>query len=214
MLEPMKTYRPSDTYYLLYDEIIADLFSQIFTKNKKFCLSSTTVPYKIGEKFEQYRNKTSEHMHGSRLDRHKLASCICGAIIEVKPLIGYGNANIPRNTNEILALSAGANVIKYYMIYDFLNLQSLPDEKKRNAKKYLKEKFDIYFPTLSENICDTHNYRQNFVDALYLSHHVCSITKKECFQYDIWAYSKIFYHLELYNKKYLEDIYKEYEESQ
>ena len=56
-------------------------------------------------------------MSKDRLDRHKLASCICGAIIDAKPLMGFNGAKIPKNANEALALYVGLSVIKFYMMY-------------------------------------------------------------------------------------------------
>lgn len=203
----MSHYNPSTTYKYLYDYIIADLMSQICNSNKNFCIRSEEIPYIMGEKFDAYRDRASEHMHGSRLDRHKLASCICGAIIESKPFIGYKAEKISKNANEIFALFVGLNVIKLYMMYDLLYKLDKSSVKTEQILTELKENFEMHFPSLDENICDTQEYQKNLYNALYWSHSKCDILNKECFKYDIWAYSKIFYHLELYNKYYLQNAY-------
>jgi len=210
MIKQMRTDQLSDTYKLLYEHIIGELLSQIFTRSKLYCINNEAIPFIIEEKFEKYKKNASKRMFGTRLDRHKLASCICGAIIEAKPLAGYKGADIPQNANEMFALTVGSNVIKFYMMYDFLHKLDASPEEKYKIREYIKENFIIQYPSLNENICDTHEYKQNIYNALLWSHPICNFTKKECFQYDIWAYSKIFYHLELYNRKYFEDIYKQY----
>lgn len=196
----------SDTYKLLYKTIIEDLLAQICNSDINYCVRDDKIPYEIGEKFEEYKDRATSNMSGKWLDRHKLASCICGAIIEVRPLTGYNGAVILKKANEILALNVGMAVLKYYMMYD---LSCSPD-----AYEYLKEKFELRFPTLEENICDTQEYEKNLYNALYWSHKTCSITNKECFCYDIWAYSKIFYHLERYNKEFLDKVYAQYTKTQ
>lgn len=147
-------------------------------------------------------------MEGTRLDRHKLASCICGAIIEVKPLVSI-NINSRRNANEILALEVGVNVIKFYMMCELLH--EIDDEVyKFKALRYLKEKFKMQFPSIDKNICDNKSYKENLCNSLLWSHHKCNISNKECFHYDIWAYARIFYHLELYNKSFLNEAYQKF----
>lgn len=203
---------PSDTYRLLYYQVIDELLAMICNQNQAYCvkykIGQDIMPIAIWKKFETYKEIASQKMSGHRLDRHKLASCICAAIIEVKPLEGFNGAAIQKNANEIFALYVGLNVIKFYMMYDLTKEMS---SQKRNAViRYLKEKFEIKFPTLNENICDTQEYRKNLFNALYWSHHYCDIKANECFHYDIWAYSKIFYHLELYNEEHLKNAYNTY----
>lgn len=147
-------------------------------------------------------------MSGSRLDRHKLASCICGAIIEVRPLSGLNNSKISKEANEILALYVGLSVIKAFMIHDAL--EKIPREIKENVRLYLSTNYELGFPSLNDNICDTQEYKKNFSNALFWSHFKCSISNKECYHYDIWAYSKIFYHLEVYNKRNFDEFLQNY----
>ncbi len=212
----MKNKQLSDTYKMLYNHVIADILFQICDKNHNYCVKYNVgkdkLPFALLKKFEEYESKACENMSGSRLDRHKLASCICGAIIEIKPLVGYNGAQIPKNANETLALYIGLNVIKAFMMYDILD--NIPLEKRYEMHKYLRNNFDMQLPSLDNNICDSQEYRQNIVNALYWSHYECNISQKECFHYDIWAYSKIFYHLELYNKEYLKKCCQEFIKSQ
>lgn len=206
----MKSYHLSNTYISLYKYIVGDLLSQICKNNINCCVQNKEIPYIIGEKFEYYKNKAQENMSGNRLDRHKLASCICGAIIDVKPIIGLNRATIAKNTNEIFALYVGLGVIKFYMTYTLVEPLNIPSKTKENIVKYLVNNLSIQFPAPSENICDVQNYKTNLINSLYWTHQQCNITSKECFCYDIWAYSKIFYHIELHNKKYFEESFQEY----
>lgn len=210
----MKSYQVSDTYKLLYHEIIEELFWQICNANINYCIKVTAenkkIPIAISDKFEEYKDRAAKNMSGERrLDRHKLASCICGALIEISPLVGFQGAIITKKANEKLALHVGLNVIKAYMMFDFLDKLSVSHEEKQAIHHYLKENFDLQFPG---NICDTQKYDVNLENALYWSHFECDYKKGECFRYDIWAYSKIFYHLELYNQEYLEQSYAKYNE--
>ena len=152
-------------------------------------------------------------MTKDRLDRHKLASCICGAIVDSKPLVGFNGAKIPKNANEVLALYVGLTVIKFYMMYSSIFSLNLTTDSKSRMLKYLRENFNMNFPDFNENICDEQEYKKNLINSLYWTHHNCSIINSECFCYDIWAYSKIYYHLELYNKPYFDSFLEEYRKS-
>lgn len=205
---------PSDTYKFLYYNIIEELLFQICNSNINYCveryIGDDEFHIAIWKNFEKYKEKALLNMGSERLDRHKLASCICGAIVETKPLVGYNGAKIRKNANEIFALYVGLNVIKYYMMYDFIEGLNLSLEEKMNVHNYLKSNFDIAFPSSDENICDVQEYKENLINALYWTHDICDISQKECFRYDIWAYSKLFYHLEIYNKPIMKDVYKNF----
>lgn len=205
----MHNSQPSDTYKKLYYEIIDPLLAQICSNDINYCIKNEAaempVQIAIWHKFEEYKDKALVNMSGERLDRHKLASCICAAIIEIRPLTGSNGAKIVKRANEFLALYVGLNVIKAYMIFDFLEKEHILPEKRVQINNYLKDNFDMQFP---DNICDTQKYKVNFANALYWSHQDCEFKNAECFHYDIWAYSKIFYHLELYNNEHLKSAYQ------
>lgn len=197
----MEKHQLSNTYKRLYKDIIEDLLSQICGSNINYCVRSRGIPVAIGEKFEAYKERALEKMSGGRLDRHKLASCICGAVIEARPLAGYRGAVIVKQANEILALHTGLNVLKFYMVYDFIREQELSDKEKEQLKERILADFQMQFPPLEENICDEQDYEHNLYNALYWTHQTCGRLSEECFRYDIWAYSKIFYELEMRNKQ-------------
>lgn len=149
-------------------------------------------------------------MSKDRLDRHKLASCICGAVIDAKPLIGYNGAKIPKNSNEALALYVGLSVIKFYMMHSFICELDLTQKTEEKTLKYLREKYNMRLPGSDEQICDEQAYQTNLINSLYWTHRHCKITNQKCFSYDTWAYSKIFYHIELYNRPYFEKFIQDY----
>lgn len=210
--------KPSDTYKTLYYNVIEELLFQICDSNINYSVrpyvGDQEIHIAIWKCFEKYKEKALSNMVGKRLDRHKLASCICGAIIETRPLVGYNGATILKNANEIFALYVGVSVIKYYMAYEFIEGLDVPYEEKKLIHNHLMSQFEMCFPSSKENICDIQEYKINLVNALYWSHDKCVDAQKECFHYDIWAYAKIFYHLEMYNLPYFKQAYEEYAKTQ
>lgn len=212
----MKSSRVSDTYKKLYHEIIEEYFWHLCNANINYCIKAEVdgkdIPIAISDKFEEFKDRAVKNMSGKgRLDRHKLASCICGALIETSPVVGFRGAVIKKGANETLALHVGLSVIRAYMMYDFLYKMSVSPKEKQKIYCYLHEHFVMQFPG---NICDTQKYDVNLENALYWSHFKCQYKAGECYRYDIWAYSKIFYHLELYNQENLKKSYAEYQKKE
>lgn len=199
--------QPSSTYIFLFDNIIGELISQICNNHPEYCVRNRSVPYDLYLKFKDLRTKANAHMSSQRLDRHKLASCMCGAILEVQPLAYIENGESAHRANATLALYAGLNIVKCYMVFDIIQKSSLSPDQQNNIKLYLQENFDMKLPSLSDNICDTQEYQTNLINALYWTHSECTLVNRECFHYDIWAYAKIFYHLELYNELRLANMF-------
>ncbi|MCM1540646.1 MAG: hypothetical protein NC121_05230 [Blautia sp.] len=198
----------SSTYRFLFDNIIGELLSQICVRFPCYCVRNKQVPYLLIEKIEEYRQAANKNMSNPRLDRHKLASCICGAIIEVQPIAALKAGVDAQRANEFFALHAGLNVIKYYMMYDLTHDQGFSVDAEARVKNFLRENFNMRLPSISENICDTQEYELNMRNALHWTHHKCVYTNRECYHYDVWAYAKLFYHLELYNKPMINDAYQ------
>lgn len=200
---------PSNTYKILFNDIIAEFLSQIFKKFPQYCLRSRSIPYELERKYEEYKSKAAKYMTHSKLDRHKLASCICGAIIEIQPISCLSNTKVPVGVNEILALYVALGIIKYFMMFDVLT--GIPTYAARQrCKIYLKNNFELKLPSIDENICDTQEYSQNLTNALLWTHNYCEQINDTCFHYDIWAYSKIFYHIESQNKPILKAVCNEF----
>lgn len=209
----MKSLQPSNTYKMLFNHIIGELLSQICERMPNYSVRNQKVFYELGDKFDEYRRRANGHMSRSRLDRHKLASCICGAIVEIQPIVCVTGGDAQK-ANSLFAICVGLNVIKFYMMYDLLNHLDASSDSKKRLKLYLRDHFDMQMPAIDENICDTQEYQTNLINALYWTHHKCEYKKKECYHYDIWAYAKIFYHLELYNKPRFESVFEEYRKNE
>lgn len=205
----MINYTPSDTYRFLFDNVIADYLKQILEKLPYISIKDETIPYVIGEKFDEYRQRATPNMKSARLDRHKLASCICGAILEAKPLVSSAK-DIKIYQNEKFALYVGLGLIKHYMMYELTHELSISTDVRMKINAYLAENFDMALPSIDDNICDTQEYEANLVNALNWTNHKCDFKNGDCFQYDIWAYAKIFYHLEIFNRPTLCHLYEEY----
>lgn len=208
----MNVNQPSETYKRLHCDVIEAFIEQICNRYEEYSMRYITGSEKTAiamwKKFEEYRQKSSLNMSSNRLDRHKLASCICGAIIEVRPLEGKKGAVTKETANEILALYTGLSVVKLYMIDDLAKKLEIPEEEDNEIINYMYKNFNMKLPPLKENICDVQEYEKNLLNALYWSHSKCTTLDRECFRYDIWAYAKIFYHLELYNRKYFEEAFR------
>lgn len=206
--------KPSETFIFLYRYIIQELFSQVCNCYKDYSvkpkIGNEDIHIAIWKKFEEYKEKASLNMIGTRLDRHKLASCICGTIIEIRPLVGFKGAEINKYANELLALQVGLNVVKVFMIRDMVRDMNISKEVINIVVEYMKDNFNMKFPLLDDNICDKHDYQTNLRNALYKTHELCDYKGNECFRYDIFAYSKVFYHLELYNREDFKRTYQEY----
>lgn len=198
----------SETFVFLYENIIQDLLSKICTNDNNYYIKyeiGNDLMLVMGEKFEEYKEKALSNNSTNRIDRHKLASCICGAIIEVRPLEGHNGVKINKYANEILALHVGLYVIKAYMIYDL----EFPVEDRSMYIKYMVDNFNMEFPSVECNISPKRDYYTDLLNTLFNTHNLCDIKGNECFHYDILAYSKIFYHLEVYNRENIKRVHQE-----
>lgn len=205
---------PSNTFIKLYNLIITDFLTQICNQNRDYCVKDKIkgIPLiqALWETYNKYELEASSNMHSSRLDRHKIASCICGTIAELQPIVGINGVQISRSANEILALYTGLGVIKSFMMNDIYEKSNEPNEIKNEIKNYIKTNFEMTFPSIQDNICDSQEYKKNITNALFWCHRTCHYSHKECFRYDIWAYAKIFYHLEVYNRPRFNSVVQEY----
>lgn len=208
----MSDYTLSSTYKIFYRDIISDLLHHIFARFCDYCVDRD-FQYELNKKYEKLKKAADEHMGSPKLDRHKLASCMCGAIIELQPIRLLSNRQLcPKRANELLALYAGLGIIKDFMIYDVLCKIPSYSKERQSIKNYLKDNFKLILPSLDDKICDTQEYAENLYNALLWTHNECVFKSSECYHYDIWAYSTIFYHIESYNKIRLENLVKKYKE--
>lgn len=213
----MKDNHPSDTFIKLYNDIIVELLSQVCNK-LDYCIepqiNGNFLPTAMWKVYQKYETEALNNMSSDRLDRHKLASCICGTIIKLRPVVSINETSGYKSVNEYVALYVALSVIKAFMMEDVVreNEKSIiTPEIKNEIKTYIKNNFSMSLPPLDKNIRDAQSYEKNMINALYWCHRICpTIKTKECFQYDIWAYSKIFYHLEIYNKPFLEKCWQNY----
>lgn len=208
-MENLEDQSLTKTYMCLYNVIIGELLSEITKGDSRYAIRDRSAKFTIGRKIEEREKLAKEKMSSARLDRHKLASCICGSIIEIKPLVkSKKDIPIKKRANEELALFVGSEVIKLFMIKDLLKKEKLSEEEECAARMYLKDHFTMQFP--SHNVRDRIEYKESLLNSLLWSHFECSTYKKECFPFDMWAYSIIFYHLELYNQEALRQAFDNY----
>lgn len=207
----MESHKVSDTYKLLYHDVIEELFYQVCLQFPNYCvkwqMGNKLVPYAIYDVYMEYRGRALQHMSSQRLDRHKLASCICGALLETAPITTTDRNPPDTLVNEAVALHTGLNVIKYYMMEDIMQELKGSDTEKAKVHQHLQEHFIMQFPA---PIRDSQEYERNLLNAFHWCHSQCRTLKRDCFSYDIWAYSKIFYHLELFNQDKIRKSCEEY----
>ena len=136
----------------------------------------------------------------SKLDGHKLASCICGAIRDIKPLErvqGEGTANrqLPM-FNEVLALFSAVEFLRPFIISHFLDKHP----KYAPLRQRIRNEFKVSF---TDTIRDKKAYPQNLIAAIHRSR-----------DFDIFAYATIFYHIDLYNIDKLEKLCEKWSSEQ
>ncbi len=201
------------SYENILKRIIAPTITAILKTHSNIGLNYNGIvsehPYNIMRKiFQKYKDETKSFITSKRLDRHKIAACICATILECKPLAGKKDELPPRHDiNEVLAAYVGLYLLKAFMIEDRFKNSIDP------CKIHIIKKFGMKFPPLEQNICDQSCYRDNFVRSLNRIPKYCEYKNSYCIQFDVWAYSKIFYHLEKYNIPLFNAFCKEYYES-
>jgi len=150
-------------------------------------------PYnKVRAKFFDLIGYCRGNVAGGTIDRHKQASCLCGAVFLSNIIVNTSGKK--HNANEILSMSMGLNLLKMYMIKDKFGIWG--DAEK---KKICIEGFSFTLPGIDQNTHDKKDYRENISITMRKSHHCIYDRKKICEKFDVWAYSKIFFHLDNYN---------------
>ncbi len=128
----MNSKKPSDTYKRLYKDIIEDVMYKICIKNTNYAvrpqIDGDELHIAIWKKFEEQRARSLTSMTGERIDRHKIASCCCGAILEARPLAPLNGVKDLNSVNEICAILVGLGVIKDYMMYSIAEKNKLLSE--------------------------------------------------------------------------------------
>lgn len=198
----------SNTYKKIFQDILGSYLMRIFKEFPDYCLKSRQAPYDIGRKYDEYKNMADKCLQSSKLDRHKLASCACGAIIAIQPIRYLSKDSTVKGANEALALYVGLAVMRRFMMYDFVEKLPTWDERQK-VRSYLQSHFEVSLPELKDNIRDIQEYERNLCNALYWTYQKYDVQNPDPFQYDIWAYATIFYHLETYNKPKFDQVYKE-----
>lgn len=190
----------SNSYKTYKEYVLARLVDETLDKYDYLTLnwsgaSAIDHPYNKAEDiFNSLYNQAVKCIRSNRLDRHKIASCMCGAIIQAKPLTYHYNCKKPdTGLNEILAIQAGLDILKMFMLDDY----KMADARHQEIYK----SFPMRFPDIV--VCDKNSYGNNLVSALSRTGK-CYKRNEPCTKFDIWAYAKIFYHIELHNAPLLE----------
>lgn len=133
-----------------------------------------------------------------RLDRHKLAACICAAIINVRPLIkknGEPEGEDIEYVNELLAIWVSMEVLQKTMVAK-MSEKILKKEKAYDFKEKLNQEYRMKFPP--DSYGDKRDYFKN----------LCYDIGRTRDHFDVFAYSRIFYHLEMLNRVFILKNYR------
>ena len=206
-----------DNHVFLWNNVIREVLYCIAHSGLNYCINDPqNVRHSINNKIDEYVENTKramckkgEGINKINIDRHKFASCVCGAIIAVRPIGKEGHQWV-RNTNEIVALQTGILILQRNMIYDFMSTLDISDEEKVPMAKFFKDNFKMRYPSILEHMCEKQGYAEGLCADLSRTYHNCEYKRGICFHYDVFAYSKIFYHIEMKNRGQLNDLYQDY----
>ncbi|MCL1846268.1 MAG: hypothetical protein FWF77_10235 [Defluviitaleaceae bacterium] len=132
------------------------------------------------------------------LDVHKEAACLCGAIVKSHALLHCDWDSLPGNEdpyhraykfpNELFAFTAAMRIIRRSLLNEHIS-----DEK---MYRIIWSKVPFY----PGNITDNFGYLSNTI--FYINRFA---TKSRDCPFDIGAYSTIFYHLDLENRRHIKE---------
>ena len=187
----------NSVYEVLQRDVLEVYVKEILNRNENLGLNWNGKfkdhPYnKIKSKFFEFSNYCKNNVIGGTIDRHKQASCMCGAVFLSNIIVSIEGKK--HNANEILAMSMGLNLLKMYMIMDKFGLAG-----DAQMKKLCIDGFSFTFPGIDLNTHDKKEYRENISITMSKSNHCVYDKQKICEKFDVWAYSKIFFHLDNYN---------------
>ncbi len=114
-------------------------------------------------------------------DRHIIASSICGAVRDIKPINHEGN--IDSSVNSLLAFNIGIETLRQHMLKDWLTSKDVTAERDGLKKDFMIKMPDIYdyvaIPFFDQVIGDLHHQEK----------------------YDVSGYARLFCKIEMYNKQ-------------
>lgn len=96
----MTTRKPTIPFRQMYYHTADDYISKICKNTTNYAVLPSVDKKDIVEiiwrKYEEYKAHMLKTVTSGRLDRHKIAACLCGAIVATKPLVGRNGAEIAK----------------------------------------------------------------------------------------------------------------------
>ncbi len=134
------------------------------------------------------------------LDRHKIASCICGAFLKVSVFDKTCLINLIKHSgerveayffyvNELVAFYAANRFLTFYMTCEVDDTPNLDEENKREEKKRIIERFPVLPPS-------TKSKRGTWSSMLFNLSRIKDEHQIGLEHYDLYAYAMIFFMLE------------------
>jgi hypothetical protein len=141
------------------------------------------------------------------LDVHKQSACLCGAIVKSVVLseCGWVENPVERNRfyrcflypNELFAFTSAMRLIKMSILADADFTQDMNVD--------IIRVIDAYVPYYPDKISDMHSYLSN---TLYYISRFALQGGAGLRLFDLGAYSTVFYHLDIENRRYVKQIYE------
>lgn len=215
----MDTQEKYTEFERIYEDIIVTKF--IFAEGKGYTVKDGAHK-ELADKAYYYTCITKREMRNRKrtqgevlketiLDRHKLAACLCAAIIEVRPLVkkkGESTGIDLKYANEAFAVLVSMELLQKTMVYELA--ESISDARiAKDFREKLYREYKMQYP--DDKYGDKGDYCKNMCYDMGNTHESCEHKKgSECFHFDIFAYAKIFYHLEKWNRSIIEQKYGRY----
>ena len=198
--------KTNEVYRLIYDNfmvagfILAERkgYTKIDGARDKFINAMSKYVNETVSQMSHAREPESDDSQLIRLDRHKLAACICAAIINVRPLIEKNGEPVGEDVeyaNDSLAVWVSMEVLQKTMLHKMsekISKKEIADD----FKKKLYKEYRMKFPP--DSYGDKGDYFKN----------LCNDIGRARDHFDIFAYSRVFYHLEMVNRVYILKDYK------
>ena len=153
-------------------------------------------------------NGKSDKTDEINLDRHKFASCLCAAAMESQVIIGRADDKSKGYANEIMAFDMGIEYLYHAMLEEIADDHGLGYEQKIAFKSDAIKNYGLVYP--DGHRCDEGDYRKNIIHDLRNTYERCIHKGAVCHHFDLFAYSRIYYHLEECNRNALEQICQRY----
>jgi len=172
-----------------YTDIKVQCISPAFNKLTSSFPSLTFSSKRFGYIYDAYNEQEQlfeNNMKNPRLDRHKIAACLCIAVCVARPFDAPNEIkdDLSPRANEVLAVITALNILEKFIC----------DDIKKEKKLYSANSPLIQFPEL---IKDEKANINGLISCLYFSHKLGSLPHP-------WWLSQIFYYIDNHSRNLIQ----------